>query len=164
MSSTEVEPMADPDSVVEQVLTLDQRRRVEALQVARRILENKPGLFAGSKVETSRTVIDLIDLGDWILDGSRTLAEVQTSTELRESDLTWGRRQGYVEGVKASATVVAAGGGTDDLNKLLGDDGFPEAVPTFAIPDQSALVRNGGFTSVQYSPEDAAATDVDDGN
>lgn len=173
MSSTEVEAMTDPDTVVEPVLTLDQRRRVEALQVARHILENKPQMFAGAKIDPSRTVADLTDLGDWIIDGSKSLEPTQavTGDQLRESDLTWGRRQGYVEGVKASATVVAAGGGTDDLNKLLGDDGFPETLPRFVPPDQSALT-DGGYPSAAQLIEDAAAradlqaarSDADDGN
>jgi hypothetical protein len=51
------------------VLTIDQLRRVEALKVARSILESKPGLFGGSKVEENRAVYDLTYLADWIIDG-----------------------------------------------------------------------------------------------
>jgi hypothetical protein len=57
------------ESADDQVLTLDQLRRIEALKVARSILENKPGLFAGSKVEANRAVYDLTFLADWIIDG-----------------------------------------------------------------------------------------------
>jgi hypothetical protein len=54
---------------VDTKLTDDQLRRVEALQVARQTLENKAGLFAGSKVEAHRAVYDLTYLADWIIDG-----------------------------------------------------------------------------------------------
>jgi hypothetical protein len=51
-------------------LTDDQLRRIEALQIARQALEQRPGLFAGSKIEaTSRVVFDLTYLADWIIDG-----------------------------------------------------------------------------------------------
>lgn len=73
MSGDTAVPLPDPatDAVPDDgsMLTVDQRRRVEALQVARQILENKPGLFAGSKVEANRAVYDLTYLGDWITDG-----------------------------------------------------------------------------------------------
>jgi len=73
MSGDTAVPLPDPatDAVPDDgsMLTVDQRRRVEALQVARQILENKPGLFAGSKVAANRAVYDLTYLGDWIIDG-----------------------------------------------------------------------------------------------
>lgn len=47
-----------------------QLRRVEALKVARQILEIKPGIFTGSKLESARSVVvDLMTLADWILLG-----------------------------------------------------------------------------------------------
>lgn len=125
-----------PETTTEPILTIDQRRRVEALQIARRILESKPGLFVGSKIEEGRRVGDLTYLAEWILGG----IEYEVNSVKSAGDLAWERRQGYVDGVKASATIVAAGGGTDDLNNLLGDDAMPETVlPTFVTPDQSAL-------------------------
>ena len=61
----------DTDAVQDdQVLRPSQRRRVEALQAARQILEIKPGIFTGSKLEPARSVVvDLMTLADWIIDG-----------------------------------------------------------------------------------------------
>lgn len=59
-----------PELLVDPLLTADQRRRVEALKVARQVLENKPGVFSGSKLEPARSVVvDLMTLADWIIDG-----------------------------------------------------------------------------------------------
>jgi hypothetical protein len=63
-------------------LTADQRRRVEALQVSRQILENKAGLFAGSKVEANRAVYDLTYLADWIIDGPDSYASEDDTVDL----------------------------------------------------------------------------------
>jgi hypothetical protein len=53
-------------------LSDEQLARVEALHVAREVLENKPGLFVGSKIDGTRSVYDLISLAEWIEQGSST--------------------------------------------------------------------------------------------
>lgn len=60
------------ESADDTTFNLDQHRRVEALKVARSILENKPSPFAGTKVEAIRSVGDLTYLADWIIAGSST--------------------------------------------------------------------------------------------
>lgn len=73
------------ESADDTTFNLDQHRRVEALKVARSILENKPSPFAGTKVEAIRSVGDLTYLADWILAGSSTDTEPTDIVELRNA-------------------------------------------------------------------------------
>lgn len=76
----------DSDAVQEgQILRPSQLRRVGALRVARSILENKPGVFSGSKVEANRAVYDLTYLADWIISGP-DLGTIQDDEPKPESE------------------------------------------------------------------------------
>jgi hypothetical protein len=70
-------PLPDTDAPVNgEILRPSQRRRIEALQSARGVLANTPALFAGSKIDGTRSVGDLIALAEWILFGSDNRAQV----------------------------------------------------------------------------------------
>jgi hypothetical protein len=119
--------LIDRDAVAEgQTLRPAQLRRVEALQVARRMLESKGGMFGGSKVEENRAVYDLTYLADWIIDGPSDFDGDEDYPDA--TDVANAQRQGFADGVKASATFLAAGG--SDLNELLANgEGFPDPTP-----------------------------------
>lgn len=51
----------------ETVLTEDQRRRVEALKVARQTFASGGGVFGAGSVD--RAVSELIELAEWVLEG-----------------------------------------------------------------------------------------------
>lgn len=70
MTDTEIE-LVDTDAPADgAILRPSQLRRVEALKSARSVLENKAGLWTGSKVDEGRSVVDMLTLADWILTGA----------------------------------------------------------------------------------------------
>lgn len=152
---------------VDTKLTDDQLRRVEALQVARQTLENKPGLFAGSKVEANRAVYDLTYLADWIIDGPAAYADDEpsdaTATEAELQTMNWARRQGYVEGVRAAELISRAGGDANKIGSLLVDDIPPE--PARPYPSEADTYNNPGQDDLGAAAEDhrKARSDADDG-
>ena len=115
-------------------LTVDQQRRAIALANARKMLETRAGAFGGTSLSEKRTTQEVIELANFILDNGDEKPVLPWAEDEagRESDVSWGRRQGYAEGIKAAMTVVSAGGGTDDLNKLLGEDRLAEWTPLSA--------------------------------
>jgi hypothetical protein len=130
MSGDTAVPLPEPvdlDAVLDYPnLQPDQLRRVEALQVARQTLVSKAGLFGGSKVEANRAVYDLTYLADWIIDGSPDYDGDEDYPDAE--DVAKAQKQGFVDGVKASATFLAAGG--TDLDQLLANgEGFPPPSP-----------------------------------
>lgn len=149
---------------VDTKLTDDQLRRVEALQVARQTLENKPGLFAGSKVEANRAVYDLTYLADWIIAGpADDEPSDATATEEELQSMNWARRQGYVEGVRAAEMISRAGGDADKIGSLLVDDIPPE--PTRPYASEVDTYNNPGQDDLGAAAEDhrKARSDADDG-
>lgn len=127
MTDTAV-PLPETEAVPDDgsMLTADQRRRVEALQVARQILENKPGLFAGSKLEPARSVVtDLTYLADWIINGpdSDDRVELLTGSGERVASIStrtgqWADTYGSppVDDHDAAATVDDLGPYPDENN------------------------------------------------
>jgi hypothetical protein len=78
--------LIDHDAVPEgQLFRPAQQRRVEALKIARQILEVKPGVFSGSKVEANRQVYDLTYLADWIIAGPDETELTDDAPELMPS-------------------------------------------------------------------------------
>lgn len=165
------------ESADDTTFNLDQHRRVEALKVARSILENKPSPFAGTKVEAIRSVGDLTYLADWIIAGPDTDLEPTDIVELRNGagelvvripvtpaaktevrtlsdddleNMNWARRQGYVEGVNSAAQVVDAGGDASTVRSLLDDN-----IPPEPADDADAAAD---------ADHRAARSDADDGN
>lgn len=129
MSGDTAVPMPDPmealrsGEVLYPSLQPDQLCRAEALTIARKILENRQSLFAGSKLPSNSTIGDLTYLADWILTGPQDFDGDEDYPDA--DDVVKARRQGFVDGIKASATFLAAGG--TDLDELLAvNEGFPE--------------------------------------
>jgi hypothetical protein len=139
-------PIPDTDAPADgEILRPSQRRRIEALQSARGVLANTPALFAGSKIDGTRSVGDLIVLAEWILFGSD---EPDTS----DADAAYLRQQGYISGVRDAATFADAGG--ENFDSLLGDAPSARlfdpvnsdiAQPSFIdLPPTGALAENDG--------------------
>jgi len=119
--------LIDSDAVPEgQILRPSQVRRAEALMIARKVLENRQALFAGSKLTSTSTIGDLTYLADWIVTGPQDFDGDEDYPDT--DDVVKAQKQGFVDGVKASATFLAAGG--TDLDELLANgEGFPEPSP-----------------------------------
>lgn len=128
---------ADTEAVPDDgsMLKADQRRRVEALQVARQVIETKSGFFAGSKISAQATIGDLTYLASWILDGSPVDDEEPSVDETKR---TWSL--GYGEG--AHAALVESGVGperADEIKATLGVSRVREPADTSWQPGPSSF-------------------------
>lgn len=164
MSGDTAVPMPDRDAVQEgQILRPSQVRRAEALMTARKVLENRQALFAGSKLTSNSTIGDLTYLAEWILTGQLDFDGDEAYPDA--DDIAKAERQGFIDGVKASQTFVAAGG--TDLDELLPTgEGFPVGAwepgpPSYPADPDHDDVTLASFAGVINQPT-IGAPDQDD--
>lgn len=158
---------------VDTKLTDDQLRRVEALQVARQTLENKPGLFAGSKVEANRAVYDLTYLADWIIDGPDNDEPLSLETSRDASNAAY-FNSGWEAVRREVLSVAEQMGDTPAVDWIRQHPGQGRLIdgPDTLETDWSAPAVSTSTKPGEWVDHDAAATadlraarsDADDGN